>query len=184
MVKLILKNRLFQTVARDPSGQPLYQIKGRPFSPQKVIAAGHHEILYCTDIIVPEASFASAGGPDSRRYIVCRGSGETEPVLTASIGYEASGGKDARRLPYKLPRAERLNIQAKEPGQSGMTIRMERDGSCRIYDQQNRTLGTLSGYRPFRGYELESSFITDGGLLCALFVLTRYMAEENELIVV
>ena len=61
---------------------------------------------------------------------------------------------------------------------------MERDGSCRIYDQQNQTVGTLSGYRPFQGYALESSSITDGGLLCALFVLTRYMAKENELIVV
>ncbi len=185
MVKLILKNRLFKMVACDPSGQPLYQIRSRPFSPQKVIAANHHGILYYTDIIGSEASSASADEPASRRYIVCRGSREAEPVITAAIGYEvSSGAKDVRHFPDKLPRAERLNIQINDPGQSGMTIRMERDGSCRIYDQQSQTVGTLSGYRPFQGYVLESSSIADGGLLCALFVLTRYMAKENELIVV
>ncbi|MBW7571481.1 hypothetical protein [Caproiciproducens faecalis] len=181
-MKLFIKNHLFKMVACDQDGRPLYHIKGNPLSPKKVIAA-KDKVLYCTDIISMEPHHSDEEIP-AREYIVRKKSDNREPVITATVNYENSESKKRRNFPHKLPRAERLKVQIKDAGPSNMTIQRQKDGSCVFYNQQNQPVGTLSEYRPLRGYALESSFIADGGLLCALFVLTRYMAQEEELIVV
>lgn len=184
-MKLIVKNHLFKMVVCDLADQPLYQIKSFGWSAKKLIETVNNKILYSTDIIDSKASPVSEGCFNSRQYMVQPESQDDECSATASLGYAISSNQQTMRwFPNRVPQVDQLKVQIHSPQNLNLAIHLLKDDSCLIYNEQNQILGKISSYHLFKGYVMESDAISDGGMLCALFVLTRYMIKENEFIIV
>lgn len=111
-----------------------------------------------------------------RLLIYC--SSSKDVVATASLIYEEEA--DEKQIFYRLPQVVELALHSIY---GEIHIKQAKNGLLLI-TVQKEAIGKIMSRHAFQDIVLSCDGIEDRGFLSALFVLSRYMIHENDLIVV
>lgn len=155
-------------------GKLVYQIKsGRFWKGEKDIVDLDHKKIYTTGRKI----IHDAGHGETLRYLIYRSSSK-DVVATASLIYEEEA--DEKQIFYRLPQVVELALHSIY---GEIHIKQAKNGLLLI-TVQKEAIGKIMSRHAFQDIVLSCDGIEDRGFLSALFVLSRYMIHENDLIVV
>jgi len=168
---LLIKNRMRFFAVCDPNGKIIYKIKNkRLWNADKIILNSENQTIYTVSKTV--APGAADGG--TVRYLI-RHPDEKAAIATASLIYTGD-----RQTIYQLPKVCELVIDS----MYGNLDLSRSKGDIFLIKAHESIIGKIDAHRMFHPAVLTCNGIEDPGFLSALFVLTRYMQHEDDLIVV
>ena len=180
---IMLTKRLLggYTVA-DPDGKPLALIKPKLFSPRFTIMTPQGDTVAYADICVHRPKdFATANLENTSYLLLCAQSGER--LATGLPAYHED--VDGTKLPTywrRPPLADRMAVLL-QGMEDPFFLRVKMDGSAVISGIAKDVTGSVKRLKG-GDFSAELSPREDTTLLCGIFLFTRYLLMENELIIV
>lgn len=170
MILFIKNHMLFYDVC-GCDGKAIYKIKNkRIWTADKEILDLENQPVYTVGrTVVP-----GTAGRENVQYLICR-PGKEDAVATASLIYE-----DLKQTIYQLPKVRELAIDSI----NGRFNLSRSKGDIFQIKARESIIGEINAHPMFHAAVLSCNAIEDQGFLSALFVFTRYMRHEDELIVV
>ncbi|MGB8453491.1 MAG: hypothetical protein WCD89_14335 [Anaerocolumna sp.] len=180
-MKIKIKNYFLYSVAYDDQKKAICKIKNHILSKgQKYIYDSNNRLRYITNI---ENDEIGEKYMDYHKYQIIQTLSDSKKIVgTANLDYiDKNDGTGLKRMLLRPPLINKLIVYLSNDRK--ISIYLNRDGSCILKNEQNEAIGKISGGM-LKGYLLEFHETDDVCLICAIFVLTRYLDEENNFYIV
>lgn len=160
-------------------GAPLAKIHGSVCGPEKEITAADGKRLYTSEIRHLEAPAGRSGEVNYHKYALTAADGS---CIEASPAYNPDFDAAADGWPLcRLPRTDRAMLAL---GSALYTLIMQ---NTQNYIQQNAA-GAVVARIVHRGvtggWDIDAPAAMSAGLVCGLYVFSRYLERENEFLTV
>lgn len=182
-MKLTIKNRFFTRRMYNDENQLLFIVKKRLLNPKETIISADGEKIFETNINNLTAPDSYSNGDLFWQYIICKADSPATGFATASLEYELTNQKQLGRFPFKEPTINKFKLTFADNRQP-IIVTMQKYDTFIISDNNNNPLGEINTIGPCRGVYVDYQSCLSPALICALFILTRYLINENDLVIV
>lgn len=177
-----IKNYLLYSVAYDEQKKVICKIKNHFLGKgKKYIYDSNNRLRYITNVVNERNGEKYI---NFHKYQIIKNlSNSKEIIVTANLDYiDKNDGNCSKQFYLRPPLINKLIVNF-IPNNRRIIIYLNRDGSCVIKNEQEKVIGKIKKHI-LKGYMLEYNETVDVYLLCAIFVLTRYLDEENNFYIV
>ncbi|WP_160676458.1 hypothetical protein [Clostridium sp. C8-1-8] len=134
--------------------------------------------IYTTDIINTKTEDEVNKYNEGRSYIICK---SNKIVATAVLEYDKYEDKYLyQRFVFRIPKVHKINIKT---DCRELIIKLKYDGSLLICED-NVVIGEMTSHFPFIDHYITCNEINDQAFLAALYILAKYMVDENNILII
>ena len=163
----------------EKDGAPLAKIRSSVCGPQKEITAADGAPLYTSEIRFLDAPSGRGGEVNYHKYALNAADGsciEASPAYNPDFDPESDGWPLCR-----LPRADRAMLAL---GSALYTLIMQNTQNYILQNAAGAVVARIVHRGVTGGWDIDAPATMSAGLVCGLYVFSRYQERENEFLLV
>lgn len=177
-MEIIIKNYIVFSVAYNGNHKKICKIIRNPFTKKRYIYDMKKNLRYITEIEKNNKNITS--DYYNHNYQIIKNLPQAKKVIgTAEIVCENNESNEFFFRPPFINKA-RINFQS---GKKIINIYLKRNGSCILKNNNDINIGKIKK-DIIKGYTVEYLDMINKYELCAIFILSRYLNDENDFIIV